>query len=366
MDSSTLVGILCFGLPIGLFAIILAIIFGLFRRAHKGMKQITVADDFTFYEDSEGRIHRIGKSFRNTAAYVLFISWAIGSLICAGSSAFKRDWGNAFAGIIMLTIPAGVLWYLWKLRKAPKLIFDTPVKTMILQAGGKEERIHFEHIKRFDVGFRSMRNGEGGTYPNHGHYDVTVLAGNMGHIEVATFSGNIKKTVKKADEFVATLEKITQPPETRAESKAKAAQPPERVIDIDRRLSIGSESHLKLILEQIKNVQNHAEGSFAIFEVDPGKNYYLQILNIGDNWIYAEASTATRKKPKNQLSSSQNQKLVELGWMYPTAGEAGYWRDWQLTNDEDRKRVAELLLVTLIEVYGFQISQVINVKENFA
>ena len=295
---------------------------------------------------------------------MIFISWALGSLICAGSSAFQRDWGNAFAGIIMLMIPAGVLWYLWKLRKVPKLIFDTPVKTMILQAGGKEERIHFEHIKRFDIGFRSMQNGEGGTYPNHGHYDVTAFAGKKGHIEIATFSGNIKKTVEKADDFVAILEKITRPPETRAELKVKAAQSPERVIDVKRRLSIGSEMHLDLILEYIKNVQNHAEGSFVIFEVDPGKNYYIQVLNTGDNWIYAEASTATGKKLKNQLSSSQNQNLVELGWMHPTTREVNYRRDWQLNNDDDRKRVAELLLVTLIEVYGFQISQAVNVKEN--
>jgi hypothetical protein len=362
MNNDTLAGVLCFVLPVGIFAAILAIIFWFFRKAKKGMNQIAIADDFTFFEDFDGRIHRKNKSFRNIATYVIFVPMAIGSIFWAGSATFQANWGSALSGILVALIPIGVLRYMWKLHKVPALVFDTPIRTIIMQVDRKEERIHFEHIERFDIAFRPMQDGDGGTYQKHGHYDVSVSAGKRERLEIATFSGSIKTTAKKAEGFVTTLERLVKPQETRVESEMKAAQPPERVIDVERRLGIGSEGHLDLIIEHIQNIQSHTEGSFVVFEVDPKQNYYIQLLNTGKNWVYAEASTGNGKKPKKGLSSSQNQKLVELGWMHPRSGEINYQRDWKLASDDHRRRVAELILVTLIEVYGFGISQKINVK----
>jgi hypothetical protein len=364
MDNSTLALFLCFGLPMGLFAIALALIFRKLKSGVKGMKQIAIADDFSFYEDSDGRIHRKNKSFRNIAAYLIFIPMAIGSVFWAGSAAFQENWGSALSGVLFAIIPIGVLRYMWKLQKAPALVFDTPIRTIIMQVDGKEERAHFEFVERFNIAFRPMQDGEGSTYRNHGHYDVSAFIKRKGQFEIASFSGRIKTTIKKADDFVAKLEEIVRPPETQAESKVKATQIPERVIDIEHRLSAGSESHLDLIIEHIQNIQSHAEGSFVVFEVAPKQSYYIQLLNTGKNGVYAEASTGIGKKPGKGLSSAQNQKLIELGWMHPTVGEVNYQRDWQLSKGEDQKRVAELILVTLIETYGFEISQEINVKEN--
>jgi hypothetical protein len=166
MENSSFTLFLCWILPIVLFAFVLAVLFLLFRLGRRGMKQIVVADDFTFFEDSEGRLHRKGKRFRNMAAYVVFVALAIGSMICVVTSAMERNWGYTFLSIFALVIPACMLWYLWNLRKIPKLIFDTPAHTVILRASGQEERLPFENIERFDVGYRPMTDENGGILPN--------------------------------------------------------------------------------------------------------------------------------------------------------------------------------------------------------
>jgi hypothetical protein len=105
MDNSTIVLFICLGLPIGLFAIALALFFRRLRSGTKGMKQIAIADDFVLFEDSDGRIHRRNKSFRNIAAYIIFIPMAIGSIFWAGSAAFQGNWGNALSAILLALIP---------------------------------------------------------------------------------------------------------------------------------------------------------------------------------------------------------------------------------------------------------------------
>jgi len=180
------------------------------------MKKIANTNDVAFFEDSEGRLHRKGKSSRNTFAFIVFIPLAIGSLICAGNTVFQGDWDFLFVPIIGLLIATFVLWYLWQLSKIPKLIFDTPVKTIILQTSGNEERHHFDGITRFNINFTQSDE-----FDDYGTYDVTVSFKSNDDIGIAIFYGKKIEALQKAEDFVAYLEKITKSYEPRTDLEAK-------------------------------------------------------------------------------------------------------------------------------------------------
>lgn len=215
MDNTTLGLIFCFGLPVVLLAGLLAAVIRKRRRKQKGIEKIAEADDYVFIEDAEGRICRKRKSFRNVLAIVIFSSMAIGMSIFVVSSATRRDWGNLLLGLGILTIPVYVLWYLWKLCKAGKLVFDMPTKTIITQFEGFKERVPFKLVERFTTRFRPMENQEGEDVSNYGHYDVFADTQTKGSIPIATFSGKKKPASRKVEDFVARLEGLVQQPEKR-------------------------------------------------------------------------------------------------------------------------------------------------------
>ena len=172
------------------------------------MKHITTSDDYIFVEDAEGRLIRKRRAFRNIIVIIFFIAIVIGSAFCAISSAFQEKWSGVFASLPFLIFPAITLIYLWRLRKIPKLTFDKNTKTLILQKDGKEERLDFAQIKQLKIRHRPMDDGEGVQYRNHSHYDVIFIAGEMGIIKLATFSGKTDTTSEKAKNLVSMLKNL--------------------------------------------------------------------------------------------------------------------------------------------------------------
>jgi hypothetical protein len=355
--------VICVGIPAGLVTLVFLLIVMITRRSVRGAKQIAASDDYYFFEDIEGRILRKQKSFRNIAAYLIFISMLIGAGVCAVSSINEGNWQNLILSLLFAGIPISVLVYLWRIRRGPYIVFDAPLASLRLRQDRLEEQISFDHIVRFNIAYRPMKDPEGGNYPKHGHYEVSMVLERNRIIEIATFSGKNKSASTRAEKLVSKLENLVQPTESISKNNQMSEKVPERVIDVRHRLVPGGEKHIDLIKEQIEKIQQHDRGSFVIFETDARKNYYIQLLNTGNDTIYAEASTAATRTKKIQLNDSQNHKLVELGWMYPQLNEINYQRDWLLTTDEHRERVAELILVTFMEVYGFETNQAINVKE---
>lgn len=112
--------------------------------------------------------------------------------------------------------------------------------------------------------------------------------------------------------------------------------------------------HVKNIYEAILRLHNEGGmGNFVTFIADEEKNYYVQVTGEkeGDT-LYTEAVSNNSLSPSFQLNESKINILKSIGWLEPKGGEGNFYKDWSISRDEDRRKVAEFLFKTLEDVYG--------------
>jgi hypothetical protein len=112
--------------------------------------------------------------------------------------------------------------------------------------------------------------------------------------------------------------------------------------------------HVTNIYEALLRLHNEGGmGNFVTFIADEEKNYYVQATGEkeGDT-IYTEAVSNNSLNLEFRLNDTKINLLKRIGWLEPKGGEGNFYKDWSITWDDDRKKVAEFLFRTLEEVYG--------------
>jgi hypothetical protein len=123
------------------------------------------------------------------------------------------------------------------------------------------------------------------------------------------------------------------------------------------------------ILGQIQTKGKDGGDNAAILTMDLARNYYVQFAADHDTrpdghdvpTLYAEAVGNEALEEKDRLSESQRAKLLALGWQ-PPHSSPNHFRSWRATTDEERRTIAEVVLETMEEVYGFDFEEEIRIN----
>ena len=123
------------------------------------------------------------------------------------------------------------------------------------------------------------------------------------------------------------------------------------------------EQSILIVSDSLRRVQEEGgRGNFVIFTSDEGKGYYIQFAAArGQTSFWAEAVSNDVLKPEFALDAERMERLKSLGWK----GEPGrnfFRNDWQASNDEERTQIAEEVLRTFVEVYGYEPDQPLEVN----
>jgi hypothetical protein len=81
----------------------------------------------------------------------------------------------------------------------------------------------------------------------------------------------------------------------------------------------------------------------------------------GQKSFWAEAVSNDVLKPEFALGAERIERLKSLGWQ-SESGRNFFRNDWQASNDEERTQVAEEVVRTLVEVYGYEADQPLDVN----
>lgn len=123
------------------------------------------------------------------------------------------------------------------------------------------------------------------------------------------------------------------------------------------------EQSLSTIADSLRRVQEEGgHGNFVIFTSDEQKGYYIQFaVGRGQKSFWAEAVSNDVLKPDFALGAERIERLKSLGWQ-SESGRNFFRNDWQASNDEERTQVAEEVVRTLVEVYGYEADQPLDVN----
>jgi hypothetical protein len=96
------------------------------------------------------------------------------------------------------------------------------------------------------------------------------------------------------------------------------------------------------------------ECNFMCVVGDKERNYYVQCTGEhGNPCLLAEAVSNAFLEPENALNEAQMSQLKAIGWEEnPYQDEGNFQLHWEAESDEQRHVLAELVVQTLIDVYG--------------
>ena len=119
-----------------------------------------------------------------------------------------------------------------------------------------------------------------------------------------------------------------------------------------------------LLIEGLRRIQESGgEGNFVIFTADQEANIFIQFAGQnGDVDLYGEAVANDYIKKGHKVPKDKLLLLESLGW--DTQPSPNYSQLWQAKTNVDREKVAEIVLKTLEQVYGVDISQPLEMKLN--
>ena len=105
---------------------------------------------------------------------------------------------------------------------------------------------------------------------------------------------------------------------------------------------------------------------YVIFTSDPERGYYIQAVGHdkeGSIVLHAEAVSDEFLEPQDQLGRSGADTLRGLGWQDPSSESKSledppnWWREFVIASAEDVDGIAETLLATLRDAYGYEGSE---------
>jgi hypothetical protein len=124
--------------------------------------------------------------------------------------------------------------------------------------------------------------------------------------------------------------------------------------------------NIQLIAHTLKRIQEEGgDSNFVIFIADSTANYYVQAAGQnGDPNLYLEAVHNDYIDVNYKLDAGALTKLEALGWVDPAPDNGNFYKDWQANSDEARLKIAQDVVRTFIEVYGFDSDQELDVNLN--
>ncbi len=117
----------------------------------------------------------------------------------------------------------------------------------------------------------------------------------------------------------------------------------------------------ELVIPLRRLLNEGGEGNYLVVVLDEEKNYYVQVAGrCGGDGVSVEAVSNDSLEPRHALGDDQVGRLTSLGWEQPDAEVPNFHRTMDVTTDGDYTVVAQLLMQTLIEVYGMGRDDVID------
>jgi hypothetical protein len=126
--------------------------------------------------------------------------------------------------------------------------------------------------------------------------------------------------------------------------------------------------NLSEITTALKRIQMEgSDKSYAIFFANEQKNYFVQVIGSKSvPLLHTEAVSNKYLEQDFTLKTDQINTLKSMGWNLPSKdlkkNSPNYFRNWEASTDDARLMVAKNLLMTLINVYGFNNTMPINIK----
>ena len=115
--------------------------------------------------------------------------------------------------------------------------------------------------------------------------------------------------------------------------------------------------NMRFVSETLKYIQDISQngGNLIISTVsdDTEQSYYVQFAAMSaDSHVRAEAVGNANLPAKTALEESQQQQLLDMGWLKPDSNSFGnYWREFHCQTDSDRRTVANFAIRTMLFVY---------------
>lgn len=130
---------------------------------------------------------------------------------------------------------------------------------------------------------------------------------------------------------------------------------------------------LPVIVASLKQVQYEGQPieNFVIFFADIQRNYYIQVApesdaspyspNVDEYSLYAEAVGNEVLDSRFRLDTAQIEKLSEFGWK-ESPFAPNYYQTWHAETDDERSHIAQTIIGTFVDVYGFLPDQRLGVQ----
>ncbi|NDJ55249.1 MAG: hypothetical protein GYB68_19430 [Chloroflexi bacterium] len=145
--------------------------------------------------------------------------------------------------------------------------------------------------------------------------------------------------------------------------KARRGSPPPDALDVPMH-------DIEQLVSLLARIQTEGAGGALVLVANQEHNIYVQVAAISqqpDLWLEAVSNDFISQDM--QLSSAQQQQLIDLGWSLPSAGQRqsqpNYVQEVQAHDDDTRRKAVELLLLTLQQAYDIPGSTMLSVQVIF-
>ena len=315
------------------------------------------SDDFYFVKTEKGDVIRRSQASRNRLALVFLGLVEIGLLTVIVSFIQKAaiNWLALGFSIAFFVAIGWLMGYIIRLQRVPPMRFDSQSKEIRFEQNGKEQRVPFAEIRGIDMSFQPHPDSD---VQNSGTYQIVAFLTGVRSLPIAQISGMKETAQERAQKLVALIEEVIG---MKTKPAADLTKKMNRIQDVD----LGS-FNLGMIAQHLGRIQQEGgQGNFVIFESDSKANYFIQFTGSkGDSSLYAEAA-GNPVIPKNyRLDQEKLVKLMQLGWQTPAPDSPNHHLQWQANSYNDRLAIAKIVMQTLVEVYGSDPEQPLEVNLN--
>ena len=229
-----------------------------------------------------------------------------------------------------------------ELHTAERRIFDLTDRIFAL-IGGRPE-----NVKKVEIS-ETMRKESGGLFETTGAWE--------------SFEGRIiikRNQLTSLEQYIGTLLHMTAHADTDASdvrriialqlSKYLGVVGSVAIEQLSECIGGNMKRYYEIIVSSLHRIQEEGgNGSFTVFSFDP---YFIQIMALKDEPLYAEAVSNNFLEGDFRLNEDQMNRLETMGWLPPEELQVNYWQDnLSGNNDDERMVIARLVIQTFKEVY---------------
>jgi desulfoferrodoxin (superoxide reductase-like protein) len=315
------------------------------------------SDDFYFVKTEKGDVIRRGQTSRNrlTLVFLGLVEIGLFAVIVSFLQKVPINWLGLGFSILFVAAIGWLMGYIIRLQRVPPLRFDSQSKAIRFEQNGKEQHVPFVEIRGIDISFQQHPDSDA---QNSGTYQIVAFLTGVRSLPIAQISGIKDDARERAQKLVALIEEVT-------EIRTKPAADMTAKMKTIQGTDFGS-FNLGMIAQHLGRIQQEGgQDNFVIFESDSRANYFIQFTGQkGDSSLYAEAA-GNPVIPKNyRLDQEKLSKLQQLGWEPPLPNSPNHHLQWQANSYNDRLAIAKIVMQTLVDVYGADPEQPLEVNLN--